>query len=59
MYRLEKQMEPNVAVELDSTLENQSTLEFCLVRENSEFGQYTPRLGRTKGTFEISYRSQA
>lgn len=41
MYRLEKQMEPNVAVELDSTLESQSTLEFCLVRENSEFGQHT------------------
>lgn len=41
MYRLEKQMEPNVAVELDSTLESQSTLEFCLVRENSEFGLCT------------------
>lgn len=36
MYRLEKQTEPNVAVDLDSTLETQSTLEFCLVRENSE-----------------------
>lgn len=35
MYRLEKQTEPNVAVDLDSTLETQSTLEFCLVRENS------------------------
>ncbi|XP_076844449.1 target of rapamycin complex 2 subunit MAPKAP1 isoform X5 [Brachyhypopomus gauderio] len=34
MYRLEKQAEPNVAVDLDSTLESQSTLEFCLVREN-------------------------
>ncbi|KAK3509433.1 hypothetical protein QTP70_035084 [Hemibagrus guttatus] len=39
MYRLEKQMEPNVAVELDSTLESQSTLEFCLVRENSSRGE--------------------
>lgn len=37
MYRLEKQMEPNVAVDLDSTLESQNTLEFCLVRENSEW----------------------
>lgn len=37
MYRLEKQTEPNVAVDLDSTLESQSTLEFCLVRENSKY----------------------
>lgn len=36
LYRLEKQTEPNVPVDLDSTLETQSTLEFCLVRENSE-----------------------
>ncbi|XP_014113536.1 PREDICTED: target of rapamycin complex 2 subunit MAPKAP1 isoform X4 [Pseudopodoces humilis] len=34
-YRLEKQSEPNVPVDLDCTLESQSTLEFCLVRENS------------------------
>ncbi|KAL8174322.1 UNVERIFIED_CONTAM: hypothetical protein K2H54_041909 [Gekko kuhli] len=33
-YRLEKQNEPNVPVDLDCTLESQSTLEFCLVREN-------------------------
>uniref|UniRef100_A0A2K5F7M1 Target of rapamycin complex 2 subunit MAPKAP1 n=1 Tax=Aotus nancymaae TaxID=37293 RepID=A0A2K5F7M1_AOTNA len=33
-YRLEKQSEPNVAVDLDSTLESQSAWEFCLVREN-------------------------
>ncbi|XP_061590509.1 target of rapamycin complex 2 subunit MAPKAP1 isoform X1 [Cololabis saira] len=39
MYRLEKQMEPNVAVDLDSTLEIQNTLEFCLVRENSSRGE--------------------
>uniref|UniRef100_A0A673CSR2 Target of rapamycin complex 2 subunit MAPKAP1 n=1 Tax=Sphaeramia orbicularis TaxID=375764 RepID=A0A673CSR2_9TELE len=39
LYRLEKQTEPNVAVDLDSTLENQSTLEFCLVRENSSRGE--------------------
>uniref|UniRef100_A0A673CLC1 Target of rapamycin complex 2 subunit MAPKAP1 n=1 Tax=Sphaeramia orbicularis TaxID=375764 RepID=A0A673CLC1_9TELE len=39
LYRLEKQTEPNVAVDLDSTLENQSTLEFCLVRENSISGE--------------------
>lgn len=37
MYRLEKQTEPNVAVDLDLTLESQSTLEFCLVRENSTY----------------------
>ena len=37
MYRLERQAEPNVAVDLDCTLESQSTLEFCLVRENSEY----------------------
>ncbi|KPP69931.1 hypothetical protein Z043_111274, partial [Scleropages formosus] len=39
MYRLEKQTEPNVPVELDCTLESQSTLEFCLVRENSSRGE--------------------
>uniref|UniRef100_A0AAY4EC08 Target of rapamycin complex 2 subunit MAPKAP1 n=1 Tax=Denticeps clupeoides TaxID=299321 RepID=A0AAY4EC08_9TELE len=39
MYRLEKQTEPNVAVDLESTLESQSTLEFCLVRENSSRGE--------------------
>uniref|UniRef100_A0A8C4SBZ0 Target of rapamycin complex 2 subunit MAPKAP1 n=1 Tax=Erpetoichthys calabaricus TaxID=27687 RepID=A0A8C4SBZ0_ERPCA len=38
-YRLEKQSEPNVAVDLDCTLESQSTLEFCLVRENSSRGE--------------------
>uniref|UniRef100_A0A673JWQ9 Target of rapamycin complex 2 subunit MAPKAP1 n=1 Tax=Sinocyclocheilus rhinocerous TaxID=307959 RepID=A0A673JWQ9_9TELE len=39
MYRLEKQTEPNVAVDLDSTLESQGTMEFCLVRENSSRGE--------------------
>ncbi|XP_029921345.1 target of rapamycin complex 2 subunit MAPKAP1 isoform X2 [Myripristis murdjan] len=39
MYRLERQTEPNVAVDLDCTLESQSTLEFCLVRENSSRGE--------------------
>lgn len=34
-YRLEKQSEPNVAVDLESTLESQNAWEFCLVRENS------------------------
>ncbi|XP_074871656.1 target of rapamycin complex 2 subunit MAPKAP1 [Carettochelys insculpta] len=38
-YRLEKQNEPNVPVDLDCTLESQSTLEFCLVRENSTRGE--------------------
>ncbi|XP_023400692.1 target of rapamycin complex 2 subunit MAPKAP1 isoform X5 [Loxodonta africana] len=42
-YRLEKQSEPNIAVDLESTLESQSTWEFCLVRENSS---------RADGTFE-------
>ncbi|XP_039178843.1 target of rapamycin complex 2 subunit MAPKAP1 isoform X3 [Crotalus tigris] len=37
-YRLEKQSEPNVPIDLDCTLESQSTLEFCLVRENSISG---------------------
>ncbi|XP_023400694.1 target of rapamycin complex 2 subunit MAPKAP1 isoform X7 [Loxodonta africana] len=37
-YRLEKQSEPNIAVDLESTLESQSTWEFCLVRENSISG---------------------
>uniref|UniRef100_A0A4X2LDR3 Target of rapamycin complex 2 subunit MAPKAP1 n=1 Tax=Vombatus ursinus TaxID=29139 RepID=A0A4X2LDR3_VOMUR len=37
-YRLEKQSEPNVPVDLECTLESQSTLEFCLVRENSISG---------------------
>nr|XP_061800754.1 target of rapamycin complex 2 subunit MAPKAP1-like isoform X4 [Nerophis lumbriciformis] len=39
LYRLEKQTDPNVAVDLDSTLETQSTLEFCLVRENRISGE--------------------
>ncbi|XP_076019858.1 target of rapamycin complex 2 subunit MAPKAP1 isoform X1 [Genypterus blacodes] len=39
MYRLEKQTEPNVSVDLDCTLETQSTFEFCLVRENSSRGE--------------------
>ncbi|TRZ01295.1 hypothetical protein DNTS_018628 [Danionella cerebrum] len=39
MYRLEKQSEPNMAVDLDTSLENQGTLEFCLVRENSSRGE--------------------
>lgn len=34
-YRLEKQSEPNIAVDLESTLESQNAWEFCLVRENS------------------------
>ncbi|KAG5834998.1 hypothetical protein ANANG_G00267450 [Anguilla anguilla] len=38
-YRLERQTEPNVAVDLDCTLESQNTLEFCLVRENSSRGE--------------------
>ncbi|XP_029467353.1 target of rapamycin complex 2 subunit MAPKAP1 isoform X2 [Rhinatrema bivittatum] len=38
-YRLEKQSQPNVPVELECTLESQSTLEFCLVRENSSRGE--------------------
>uniref|UniRef100_A0A3Q2I627 Target of rapamycin complex 2 subunit MAPKAP1 n=1 Tax=Equus caballus TaxID=9796 RepID=A0A3Q2I627_HORSE len=42
-YRLEKQSEPNVAVDLESTLESQSAWEFCLVRENSS---------RADGVFE-------
>ncbi|KAM5299181.1 target of rapamycin complex 2 subunit MAPKAP1 isoform 4-T4 [Ctenodactylus gundi] len=37
-YRLEKQSEPNVAVDLESTLESQAAWEFCLVRENSISG---------------------
>ncbi|XP_075761824.1 target of rapamycin complex 2 subunit MAPKAP1 isoform X2 [Pelodiscus sinensis] len=40
-YRLEKQSEPNVPVDLDCTLESQSTVEFCLVRENSSRGEET------------------
>ncbi|KAJ1146332.1 hypothetical protein NDU88_012609 [Pleurodeles waltl] len=39
LYRLEKQAQPNVPVDLDGTLESQSTLEFCLVRENSSRGE--------------------
>ncbi|KAJ1077933.1 hypothetical protein K5549_011260 [Capra hircus] len=42
-YRLEKQSEPNIAVDLESTLESQSAWEFCLVRENSS---------RADGVFE-------
>uniref|UniRef100_A0A8K9UJL9 Target of rapamycin complex 2 subunit MAPKAP1 n=1 Tax=Oncorhynchus mykiss TaxID=8022 RepID=A0A8K9UJL9_ONCMY len=36
MYRLERQTEPNVPVDLDCSLESQSTLEFCLRRDSSE-----------------------
>uniref|UniRef100_A0A8C5BAA3 Target of rapamycin complex 2 subunit MAPKAP1 n=1 Tax=Gadus morhua TaxID=8049 RepID=A0A8C5BAA3_GADMO len=39
MYRLERQTEPNEAVDLECTLESQNTLEFCLVRENSISGE--------------------
>ena len=35
-YRLEKQDEPGIAIDLDSPLSTLDTLEFCLVRENSE-----------------------
>ena len=35
-YRLEKQDEPGVAIDLDSPLCSLDTLEFCLVRENSK-----------------------
>ncbi|XP_007650124.1 target of rapamycin complex 2 subunit MAPKAP1 isoform X3 [Cricetulus griseus] len=42
-YRLEKQSEPNIAVDLESTLESQNAWEFCLVRENSS---------RADGVFE-------
>ncbi|XP_073456416.1 target of rapamycin complex 2 subunit MAPKAP1 isoform X2 [Aquarana catesbeiana] len=38
-YRLEKQSQPNVPVDLDSSLESQNSLEFCLVRENSSRGE--------------------
>uniref|UniRef100_A0A8C5QIB2 Target of rapamycin complex 2 subunit MAPKAP1 n=1 Tax=Leptobrachium leishanense TaxID=445787 RepID=A0A8C5QIB2_9ANUR len=38
-YRLEKQSQPNVPVDLDSTLDSQNSLEFCLVRENSSRGE--------------------
>ncbi|XP_068104053.1 target of rapamycin complex 2 subunit MAPKAP1 [Hyperolius riggenbachi] len=38
-YRLEKQNQPNIPVDLDSTLESQNSLEFCLVRENSSRGE--------------------
>ncbi|XP_070614792.1 target of rapamycin complex 2 subunit MAPKAP1 [Erythrolamprus reginae] len=38
-YRLEKQSEPNIPIDLDCTLESQSTLEFFLVRENSSRGE--------------------
>ncbi|NP_001080466.1 target of rapamycin complex 2 subunit MAPKAP1 isoform X1 [Xenopus laevis] len=41
-YRLEKQSQPNVPVDLDSTLESQNSLEFCLVRENSSRGEEHP-----------------
>ncbi|XP_063139581.1 target of rapamycin complex 2 subunit MAPKAP1 isoform X3 [Rattus norvegicus] len=37
-YRLEKQSEPNIGVDLESTLESQNAWEFCLVRENSISG---------------------
>ncbi|XP_063792888.1 target of rapamycin complex 2 subunit MAPKAP1 isoform X2 [Pseudophryne corroboree] len=38
-YRLEKQNQPNVPVDLDRTLESQNSVEFCLVRENSSRGE--------------------
>ncbi|KAG9477893.1 hypothetical protein GDO78_013075 [Eleutherodactylus coqui] len=38
-YRLEKQNQPNVPVDLDNSLESQNSLEFCLVRENSSRGE--------------------
>lgn len=35
-YTLEKQSEPGIPVDLDNPLITMDTLEFCLVRENSE-----------------------
>lgn len=35
-YMLEKQREPGVSIDLDSHLSSLGTLEFCMVRENSE-----------------------
>ncbi len=35
-YRLEKQDQPGVSVDLDSQVKSLETFEFCLVRENSE-----------------------
>ncbi|XP_033732497.1 LOW QUALITY PROTEIN: target of rapamycin complex 2 subunit MAPKAP1-like [Pecten maximus] len=38
-YNLEKQTEPGVAVDLDATLANMDTMEFCLVRQHSTRGE--------------------
>ena len=35
-YNLEKQSEPGVPVDLDTSLVHMDTMEFCLVRENSK-----------------------
>jgi len=35
-YNLEKQEEPSVSIDLDATIASMDTMEFCLVRENSE-----------------------
>ena len=40
-YNLEKQSEPGISVDLDSTLASMDTLEFCLVRENSKSKLFT------------------
>ncbi|KAI8518271.1 Target of rapamycin complex 2 subunit mapkap1 [Branchiostoma belcheri] len=38
-YVLEKQSQPGVCVDLDSTLESMNTMEFCLVRQHSTRGE--------------------
>jgi hypothetical protein len=35
-YNLEKQDEPSVSIDLEATIASMDTMEFCLVRENSE-----------------------
>lgn len=37
-YNLEKQADPGVAIDIDATLANMDTFEFCLVREHSARG---------------------
>ncbi|XP_078686684.1 target of rapamycin complex 2 subunit MAPKAP1-like isoform X1 [Branchiostoma floridae x Branchiostoma belcheri] len=51
-YVLEKQSQPGVCVDLDSTLESMNTMEFCLVRQHRPHGRAKRKAHGTRGEVE-------
>ena len=43
-YNLERQSDPGISIDLDSSLASMDTLEFCLVRENSKSALFVFKL---------------